>query len=161
MKKTVILTLSLAFFGCIKFEDKQNTIPVETAADPIEVQPDEVHNEEAMFDFAYEVKQNLIRCENDKYLIRVDRLTNDDYRYLSWNKPKTETDMPDMVLKGPEIERQGTGGGYVYTFKTADGHKYIVEDNQMGETDEAMGRFLRVEKGNKVLFRSKMTDLPK
>ncbi len=105
-----------------------------------------------------DVTANIIHCESEKFTIRIDRLTSGEMRYTSWSKPKTEKVVPDITLYNPEVEKQGTGGGWIYTFKNGE-WKYIVEDNQMGETDETIGRFLKLQQNQYVIHYTKMRDL--
>jgi hypothetical protein len=90
-------------------------------------------------------KENIIVCETDKYLIRVDMLDDDSYRYTSWNKPKTISEKPDLVLFNGEQEFQGTMGGVTYTFKNSD-WVYIIDDVHMCEYEKNCGLFLRISK---------------
>lgn len=94
-------------------------------------------------------KENIIVCETDKYLIRVDILDDDSYRYASWNKPKKISDVPDMVLFHGEQEFQGTMGGVTYTFKNKD-LSYVIDDVRMCEYKRNCGLFLRISKDDVV-----------
>jgi hypothetical protein len=61
-------------------------------------------------------------------------------------------------LSKGEIVKQGSMGGYIYTFKNGD-WSYIIEDNQMGETDESIGLFLKLlQNGNEILY-TKMIEI--
>ena len=44
--------------------------------------------------------------------------------------------------KDGKVERQGTGGGYHYVFKSGEWN-YIIENNFMGETTESICIFLK------------------
>ncbi|MBC6998612.1 hypothetical protein [Cytophaga sp. FL35] len=113
---------------------------------------------EAAVELNPEVQLNLIYCENDSYIVRVDRLKSNDVRYMAWNKPKSTTERPDLILLDGEIEKQGSGGGYHFIF-TNGHHSYIVENNLMGETMDSMGVFLKLMEGEEEVYFSKMTDL--
>jgi len=104
------------------------------------------------------VQLNLIHCENDKYTIRVDRLKSNEVRYMAWNKPKSNIDKPDLILLDGEIEKQGSGGGYHFTFTNGD-MTYVIENNLMGESIDSMGVFLRILDNGKEKMYSKMKDL--
>ena len=110
------------------------------------------------FDANIEVMRNLVHCENEKLIIRVDRMDDNILRYSSWSKPKSENTPPDLQLRNPIIEKLGTGGGYIFTFEN-NGWSYIVEDRQMGETEAPMGRFLKILKNKELQSYTKMTDV--
>lgn len=118
-----------------KIEEKQNLIELESA-----------------------VRRNLIHCENKKFIIKIDQLKNDDLRYISWNKPKSTSEKPDLIIYNGITERQGTGGGYHYIFKNGE-WKYIIENSFMGETIESMGVFLKLVKSGEQKLYTKMIDL--
>ncbi len=104
------------------------------------------------------VSMNLILCKNEKFTIRIDRLDNEDLRYLTWNKPNKTDSKPDLVLYNGTIEKQGTMGGYHYTFKNNE-WTYTIEDNQMGETMESMGIFLKLTQNNRQHLYTKMKSI--
>lgn len=108
----------------------------------------------------FEIEKNTLYCENEKFIIKINDLGNDNFKYISWNKPKTTSDKPDLVLQNGKAERQGTMGGYHYLFNNGE-WDYIVEDNLMGE-DETVGVFLNLLKnGKQKLYTkiNKVTDL--
>jgi hypothetical protein len=88
-------------------------------------------------------KKNILVCETDKFLIRVDLLENNDLRYISWNKPKKITDKPDLILLKGVQEFQGTMGGVTYTFQNQD-WTYQIDRVEMAETDDKLGLYLRL-----------------
>jgi hypothetical protein len=110
------------------------------------------------FDDKLNVKQNLIYAENDKLIIKIDRYNDDTLRYISWNKQKTEK--PTLILSNGIVEKQGSMGGYIYTFQNQD-LTYIINDVQMGETEESMGVFLKLIQNEKEISNTKMTSLKK
>jgi hypothetical protein len=91
-------------------------------------------------------QHNLKVCETDKFLIRLDEMAGGDLRYVSWSKPKTFKDKPDLILLGGESQQQGTMGGFTYTFKN-EGWTYVIDEVQMAESDEDIGLFLRIRQG--------------
>lgn len=105
-----------------------------------------------------EVQLNLIHCENEKFIIRVDRLKSSDVRYMAWNRPKSSIERPDLILLDGEIEQQGSGGGYHFIF--SNGHfTYIIENNLIGASKDATGVFLRILKNGKEELYTKMINL--
>lgn len=57
-----------------------------------------------------------------------------------------------------KVERQGTGGGFHYVFKSGEWN-YIIENNIMGKTVDSMGIFIKLLNNGKQKLFSKMTDL--
>lgn len=105
-----------------------------------------------------DIDRNLAQGENNKFIIRVDRLSNGKLIYRSWNKPKQVNEKPDLILENGEIDKQGTGGGYHFIFANGD-WKYILEDNQIAESAESTGLFIRVLKNNEEKLYSKLNDI--
>ncbi|MGR9046610.1 MAG: hypothetical protein ACU83N_15070 [Gammaproteobacteria bacterium] len=49
------------------------------------------------------------RCNTSKHTVIVDRLPAGDYRYRVWNKPKSTTQTPDLIVLGGVDTVEGTG----------------------------------------------------
>lgn len=94
-------------------------------------------------------KENILVCQTDRYLIRIDQLDNNGLRYISWNKPKRFTDKPDLILFDGETEFQGSMGGVTYTFENGK-WTYEIDRVEMAESDDKLGLYLRVSRKNKV-----------
>ena len=95
-------------------------------------------------------KENILVCETKKFLIRIDYLDSKEFRYVSWSKPKTVKDKPDLILlKGVE-EFQGNMGDVTYTFNN-EATYYRIDRVYMAESDDEVGLFLRIFKSNKDL----------
>jgi hypothetical protein len=107
---------------------------------------------------ALTVDQQIIHASNDKFIVKVDRLSDQTIRYQSWSKPKQITDQPDLMLSNGRIEQQGTAGGYIYFFKNAD-WEYIVQDRWMSEDPDGEGIFLKLVHNNEEKLHAKLTDL--
>ncbi len=88
-------------------------------------------------------KKNILVCETDKLLIRIDLLDNNELRYISWNKPKKINDKPDLILFNGVQEFQGTMGGVTYTF-TNQNWTYQINSVKMAEKNEEFGLFLKL-----------------
>ena len=158
MKKILALSfvLILSFFSCKNSEkEKQSEDKIELSEKGTKTEQKEKQSE-----LNSEVQKNIIHCENDAFIIKIDRLKNDDIRYTSWNKPKKTTDAPNLTLYNGKIEKQGTGGGYHYIFKNGE-WEYSIENNFMGETKASMGVFLKISKNGKQVQYTKMKDLTK
>jgi hypothetical protein len=98
--------------------------------------------------------ENVLVCETDKFLIRVDLLDNYELRYVAWNKPKKIDTKPDLVLNKGVQEFHGTMGGVSYTFKN-DKYYYQIDQRDMGESDDQVGLFLHIFKSRKDLEQEK------
>jgi hypothetical protein len=95
-------------------------------------------------------KENILVCETNKFLIRVDLMDDDSLRYVAWSKPKTIVDKPDLILSNGVQEFQGTMGGVTYTFKNNE-YYYQVDEVDIAESDDQTGLFLRIFKNKKDL----------
>ena len=162
MRKILSLVILISFFSCKKSGKENNLNQKETELtqkeNRLESKTKELKVKEQILKLNSEFEKNIIHCENEKFTIKVDKLKNGDLRYISWNKPKTISDEPNLILYDGKVERQGTGGGFHYIFKSEDWN-YIVENNFMGETTESMGIFLKLLNNGKQKLYSKMTDL--
>lgn len=113
---------------------------------------------EAAVELNPEVQLNLIHCENDDVIIRVDRLKSNDVRYMAWNKPKSSTERPDLILLDGKIENQGSSGGYHFIF--SNGHyTYIIEHKLPKDQIDTTSVYLRFLEGNEEKLYAPMKDL--
>lgn len=72
------------------------------------------------------------KIKTKNYLIRIDELTNYEYRYASWKIDEKETSKPSIILNKGELDFEGSGGNHVITF--VNGHYiYKVYRNIIGE----------------------------
>lgn len=103
-----------------------------------------------------EVINNIIHCENEKFIIKIDHLKKNNIRYTCWNKPKTISDNPNIVLYNGKVEIPDEG--YHYVFRKGD-WKYIIENNF--SRIEQTGIFLKLLKKGKRKLYKKMKDIKK
>jgi hypothetical protein len=167
MKNIILLTTSLLLIACNNSEKKKDSLEKENELLKRELELEKRENEitnkekevaKPMYNTELNVERNLIHCQNEKFIIRIDKMNNESLRYSTWNKPKNETSEPGLTLSNGKIEKQGSMGGYIYTFENGE-WMYIVEDNQMGESDETIGVFLKLLKnGNQILY-TKMKEI--
>ena len=61
-------------------------------------------------------KENLAYIENHKFIIRVEYLGDYQYRYVSWSKPKTISDKPDLILVRDYVKDVKSNGNTHYSF---------------------------------------------
>ncbi|MGX7666720.1 hypothetical protein [Flavobacterium pedocola] len=95
-------------------------------------------------------KTPTYKIKSKNYLIRIDELANDKYRYASWKSVQDESSKPDLILTNGELEIQGSGGNHVITFKSGK-YKYNIYRNIIG-ADDAPDITLEVEKNGKVIL---------
>jgi hypothetical protein len=74
----------------------------------------------------------VYKIKTNKYLIRIDELPNNKYRYASWSIGEKETSKPDIILNNGQCEHLGSGGNHVITFVNGI-YTYKVYRNIMGE----------------------------
>jgi len=103
-------------------------------------------------------KENILVCQNKKFLIRIDRLENNELRYCSWSKNKTISDPPDLILFQGKEEFQGTMGGVNYVFSNGD-WTYSLDQVQMAESIENLGLFLRLYRDDELVLNSQMEEI--
>ena len=89
------------------------------------------------------------KIKTKNYLIRIDKLSNYEYRYASWKKGEKESSKPDMILNSGELEAQGSGGNHVITFANRN-YTYKVWRN-IGE-DNSSDITLYVKKDGKTIL---------
>jgi len=156
------IIMLLFIFSC-KQSDKENQLLQKEAElikkeELLNSKRKQLEGKELLVKLNSDVKRNVIHCDNKKFTIKIDRLKNGELRYLSWNKPKTISEEPDLILYDGKVEQQGSGGGYHYFFTNGD-WRYTIENNLMGETAESIGIFLKLFKNEKKKLSTKMTDL--
>ena len=107
-------------------------------------------------DITENVAKSIIYCENKKYFIRVDKLTNGKIRYASWNKPNTTKHVADLMLFDPTIdELEEFGPRYLFYNK---GWSYIIEHGEKTDfVEESV--YIRLWKDDKEHYYSKMNIL--
>ena len=67
----------------------------------------------------------VAQFEFEKWIVRVDQMPDGALRYASWKRPKTTSDVPDMILnKGIEYIDESTGI-YTYDFKNNE-YSYVI-----------------------------------
>lgn len=107
-------------------------------------------------------KQPVLQLITSGYVIRIDELTNGQYRYASWKKPniaalgmnptrlvQLEASRPDLVLKQGRLEFDGSAGNHAYLFQSGS-YQYRVDRLHLGVSDADAQ--LTVSKNNRVLF---------
>jgi hypothetical protein len=88
------------------------------------------------------------KIKTKSYLIRIDELGGNKYRYASWKTGEKETSKPDIILSNGELEFEGSGGNYIITFVQGS-YTYKIYRNVLGEENSADVR-LYIETEGKV-----------
>ncbi|HRE56987.1 MAG TPA: hypothetical protein PLW09_04135 [Candidatus Kapabacteria bacterium] len=92
----------------------------------------------------------IYKIKTNKYLIRIDELTDYKYRYASWKIDEKETSEPDIVLNNGQWEHQGSGGNHVITFVNGI-YIYKVYRNIISE-DNSPDITLEIEKNGEIIL---------
>jgi hypothetical protein len=95
-------------------------------------------------------KNPVYKIKTKVYLIRIDELSDYNYRYAAWKVNEKETSQPDLVINNGQIEYQGSGGNHVITFVNGI-YTYKVYRNVIG-TDTSPDITLEVEENGKVIL---------
>lgn len=92
----------------------------------------------------------IYKIKTNKYLIRIDELTDYKYRYASWKVDEKESSKPDIVLNNGQWEHQGSGGNHVINFVNGI-YTYKVYRNIIGE-DNSPDITLEIEKNGEIIL---------
>ncbi|MGO3707629.1 hypothetical protein [Mesonia hippocampi] len=95
-------------------------------------------------------KKPIHTIETDKFIVRIDLLENEKYRYASWSIDSEISSKPDLVINNGEWTPDGSGGNHHFTFTNGE-YSYIVYVNILG-TDETPLFYLEVTKNDKVIL---------
>lgn len=95
-------------------------------------------------------KSPVYKIQTEKFLIRIDELSENSYRYVSWKAGADEAIQPDLVLKNGLCEMQGSGGNHEFTFVNGI-YTYKVRRNILGERDSP-DVTIQVEKRGEIIF---------
>lgn len=85
------------------------------------------------------------------YLIRIDHLKNQTYRYVAWKDHQNQAKKPDLILKNGDLDVQGTARNEYYAFKSGP-YTYEVHHNIIGGASDAEVTLV-VSKGDKEILR--------
>ena len=95
-------------------------------------------------------KSPVYKIQTEKFLIRIDELSENSYRYVSWKAGAEEAIQPDLMLKNGLCELQGSGGNHEFTFVNGI-YTYKVRRNILGERDSP-DVTIQVEKRGEIIF---------
>lgn len=92
----------------------------------------------------------VYKIKTKNYLIRIDKLTDDRYRYASWKIMEKESSQPDIILDNGEAEADGNGGNHMIIF-SKDSYTYKIYRILMG-AEGSPEVTLEVEKDGKLIL---------
>ncbi len=95
----------------------------------------------------FERPTSKIKTKN--YLIRIDEVSTNKYRYASWNSGEKESSKPNIVIDGGKLEFDGSGGNRFFTFVNGS-YTYIIYYNIIREKDSPEIR-LEIQKQEKIV----------
>lgn len=89
----------------------------------------------------------ILQWQTEKYLIRVDRIGEYNYRYAAWYVDSDQRKKPNIILNNGEIIFDGSGGNHYYEF-TNGAYKYRCYVTVLG-TEESPPGYIEVFKNEK------------
>jgi hypothetical protein len=95
-------------------------------------------------------KKPVHTLETATFIVRIDLLENEKYRYASWSKEAEISDQPNLVIRNGEWKPDGSGGNHHFTF-TNGVYAYVVNVNVLG-SNETPPFHLEVLKNGKVII---------
>lgn len=101
----------------------------------------------------------------EKYVVRVDSLDSHELRYASWEKPKTISDEPDIIIKGGKRHHYDVSYDEIrrcddYYFSNGS-YEYIVnycEYTTRADEEILHQDYLLVKKGCDIIFKEELID---
>ncbi|KAF2336488.1 hypothetical protein [Flavobacterium daemonense] len=89
--------------------------------------------------------------ETEKFIIRIDDLGKNNYRFVSWPVGKKMSEKPYMILSSGKLIVEGIGGNHQYEF-TNDKYTYECAIIIVGEKNSPPARFTIYQGGKKILI---------
>ncbi len=80
-------------------------------------------------------EEPVLEWETAKFRIRIDRLSDNKFRYSAWPVNKKTTEQPDLVLRNGSITFDGSGGNHHYDFNSGPYHYRCIVNVIGGEID--------------------------
>ena len=95
-------------------------------------------------------ESSTYKIKTKNYLIRIDEITNNKYRYASWKIGEKEFSKPDIIIDNGEWEFEGSGGNHVITFIN-ENYTYKIYRNIIRE-ENSPDITLEIEKDDKMIL---------
>ncbi len=96
-------------------------------------------------------KEPVLLWHTKNHIIRIDRISGDNYRYAAWNIGSDQSKKPNLILKKGQLFRDGSGGNHHYEFKNG-AYTYVCRVNLIGGSDTPPGSIEVFEKDKKILY---------
>lgn len=85
------------------------------------------------------------------YIIRIDRLSANNYRYATWNIGSSQSKKPNIIITKGKLFHDGSGGNHHYEFKNG-AYTYVCRVHLIGAEDTPPGSIVVFDKDKKVLY---------
>ena len=122
-------------------------------AELIEMDKQQLHS--SLRDFT----EPVLEWETAKFRIRIDKISDDKFRYAVWPVNNKTTEQPDLVLRNGSLTFEGSGGNHHYDFKSGP-FNYRCNVNVISAVEEPHGD-LEVSKLDKVVLRQPVVKVVK
>ena len=100
----------------------------------------------------HEYKDPILIMETDKFRIRIDEISNDQYRYASWNIHTNMNQAPDLIIYNGTVTFEGSGGNHSYEFVNGK-YKYVCSINIIGRIDSSDADLIISKDDTQILFK--------
>jgi hypothetical protein len=88
--------------------------------------------------------------ETNKFRIRIDEISPDNYRYCSWGLKNLISKKPDLIIYNGKWIPDGSGGNHYFEFKSGD-YTYECSIIVMGEDNSPPARLTISKNGKEIL----------
>jgi len=99
-----------------------------------------------------EYKKPVLLMQTQGFLIRIDQLENNDYRYASWRENGNQSQKPDLIITKGVLNFQGSGGNHTYEFQNGN-YIYVCDVIRMGDSDSPPALLLVYENKKRIMSR--------
>lgn len=100
----------------------------------------------------------IMKFETKNYIVRIDRLKDNNFRLAYWDKLKDQSAEPNIILTNGIYTPNGSGGNHQYDFYS-DSYKYSCIRFLIGEGSEMPGFFVKYNSDNVELINEKILKL--
>lgn len=97
------------------------------------------------------LNEPVLLWHTKSYIIRVDYISENNYKYTAWNISSNQSKKPNLILKKGQRFRDGSGGNHYYEFKNG-AYTYVCRVNIIGSEDTPPGTIEVFKKGKSILY---------
>lgn len=144
-------TLWLDYDGSLIAINYQTIYEKELLSSIISAQKKKLHESIKKF------SKSILELETEKYKIRIDEISESNYRYSAWSKDKEMSDKPNIIIQNGKLEVDGSGGNHRYIFKNKE-YTYECSIIVLGE-EESPPAILTVYKNENEILKQNATKL--